>query len=105
MDCADLSLLLGIGYYTALDMAARNASVALACRNKDKGMEAVKKIQEETGNKKVRLYILDTSLMASVHQFVEEFKKNESRLDILINNAGIAGGGMLLEHNPIHFNM
>ena len=81
---------LGIGYYTALDLAKRNARVILACRSKDRGQAAVYKIRALAGKDNVHLRLVDMSLMKSVRQFAEEIIKEESRIDILINNAGIS---------------
>jgi len=81
----------GIGYYTALDLAARNGRVILAGRNLQKTEDAAARIRLETGNANVVAMLLDVSLMSDVRRFVEEFKKNETRLDILLNNAGVAG--------------
>ncbi|XP_060575354.1 retinol dehydrogenase 11-like [Ruditapes philippinarum] len=77
----------GIGFYTALDFARRNARVILASRNLVKGQRAVDKIQEKTGNKNVLAMKLDLNLMKSVREFVKLFKEKETRLDILVNNA------------------
>lgn len=81
----------GIGFFTAKDLAKRNARVILACRNMSKGQVAVDKIISETGNQNVVLRQLDLSLMKSVREFVKSFLSDEARLDILINNAGMAG--------------
>jgi len=84
-------LLPGIGFYTAQDLARRNARVILACRSQEKGEAAVRAIIEETGNTAVMYRHLDVSLLASVRGFVADFLSNETRLDILVNNAGVAG--------------
>lgn len=61
----------------------------MACRNFDKCEEARKEIIELTGNKNVFNRELDLSSLESIRKFAEKFLKEESRLDILINNAGI----------------
>ena len=63
----------------------------MAGRNKDKIDNAVDKIREDSGNPDVVSMILDVSSIKSVRRFAEEFKNTERRLDILINNAGMAG--------------
>ncbi|XP_057176513.1 retinol dehydrogenase 12 isoform X2 [Triplophysa rosa] len=83
----------GIGKATALDLARRGARVILACRNESKAQSAVAAIQRETGNKEVLYMHLDLASLQSVRSFAENFLKNESRLDILINNAGLLMGG------------
>lgn len=79
-----------IGFYTALDMAQRNARVILACRNVEMAHAAAADIQAKTGNRNVIVHHLDVSLLQSVHQFAKEIHEQEDRLDILINNAGTA---------------
>lgn len=79
----------GIGKQTAIDLAKRGAKIYLACRNFDKCDEARKEIIELTGNKNVFNSELDLSSLESVRKFSNKFLKEENRLDILINNAGI----------------
>ncbi|WAR22291.1 RDH11-like protein [Mya arenaria] len=80
----------GIGFCTAENLALRNARVILACRNEKKAKDAVQRIRAATGNKEVVYQHLDISLLSSVRTFVKQFLLEESRLDILINNAGVA---------------
>ncbi|KAI0229577.1 Retinol dehydrogenase 13 [Lamellibrachia satsuma] len=79
----------GIGKEVAKDLASRGARVILACRDVEKGQEAVKEITESTRSKNVVFYKLDLASFQSVKDFVTEFKQEENRLDVLINNAGI----------------
>lgn len=79
----------GIGKETALDLARRGASVYMACRDNLKCEEARQEIVKKTGNLNVFNRSLDLASLDSVRRFVAEFLKEESRLDVLINNAGI----------------
>ena len=81
----------GIGYFTALDFAGRNARVILACRNMDKAVAACSTIREETGNKNIVAKHLEVSSLRSVRRFVAEVMREETRLDVLVNNAGVLG--------------
>ena len=78
----------GIGKETALDFARRGARVILACRNPAKGEEAAKEIRELTDNDQVVFRLLDNASLESVRSFAETILKEESRLDVLVNNAG-----------------
>lgn len=60
-----------------------------ACRDKKKGNQAAEQLKKETGNPNVESMQLDLSSYASVKEFVEEFKKKQLPIDILINNAGM----------------
>lgn len=48
-------------------------------------------IVRQTGNKSVVVMRLDLSSQQSVRDFAKEFLRNETRLDVLIHNAGYAG--------------
>ncbi len=79
----------GIGYEMARALSQKEAKVILACRNPDKGEEAVGRIGQEYPSAQVELLQLDLASLASIHRFAEEILRRYDRLDILINNAGI----------------
>ncbi|CAH1246350.1 RDH14 [Branchiostoma lanceolatum] len=81
----------GIGKATALELARRHARVILACRNKNKAEAARDDIIKVTGNTDVIVKEVDMSKLASVRTFAAEICKEEPQLDVLINNAGMAG--------------
>ncbi|KAL7885766.1 hypothetical protein AOLI_G00060610 [Acnodon oligacanthus] len=83
----------GIGKATALALALRGARVILACRSKQRGEDAMRDIRRESGNDEVVFMPLDLASMKSIRSFAETFLKSESRLDLLINNAGLAAPG------------
>lgn len=47
-------------------------------------------IISDSGNSNVELMALDLSSLDSVRKFASQVTKQESRLDVLINNAGVA---------------
>ncbi len=77
------------GKETAIDLAKRGAKVIIACRNKQKGNDALVDIKEKSGSSNVHLRLLDLASFASIRAFAADFIMSESRLDVLINNAGI----------------
>lgn len=79
----------GIGFETAIDLAKRGAKVYLACRNSRRGMEAQIEVDHYSGQRNSHFRELDLASMKSIRKFAEDFMKEESRLDILINNAGV----------------
>ncbi|CAK6984197.1 retinol dehydrogenase 12-like [Scomber scombrus] len=83
----------GIGKTTALDLARRGARVILACRDKQRAEAAVQEITRESGNSQVIFMQLDLASLKSVRSFAENFLRSETRLDLLINNAGLLLGG------------
>lgn len=79
----------GIGFETAAALAAKNAAVVMACRNRQKAEAAMAKIRERTPAAKIELIELDLGSLASVERFAEAFGANHNRLDLLVNNAGV----------------
>lgn len=79
----------GIGKENAIDLAERGGKVYIACRDVKRGEDALKEIKERSQSDKVIFLQLDLSSLASVREFSEKFHKLESKLHILINNAGV----------------
>lgn len=79
----------GLGYEDARALTRKGATVILACRDKDKGEEALSRIGMENPEATVELMQLDLADLASIRRFADEFKSKHERLDILINNAGL----------------
>eukprot|EP00903_Cladosiphon_okamuranus_P017006 g15675.t1 len=94
----------GLGYATTRELAKMGAKVTLACRNPDRGQQAVDKIKEEALEKPVKegvdllegltgvdvqVEVLDLGSLQSVIAFAQRFKTSGAKVDVLINNAGI----------------
>jgi NAD(P)-dependent dehydrogenase (short-subunit alcohol dehydrogenase family) len=79
----------GIGKETARGLAARGAKVVLACRDMAKAQAARDDIARTTGRDDVTAMALDLGSKASIRAFAEQFKASYSRLDVLVNNAGV----------------
>ena len=67
------------------------ARVILACRNVDKGFEAVNTLLVKTGSgqENVRVMKCDLCSLDSVRTFAQLYNEQEERLDVLICNAGL----------------
>ncbi|XP_071400165.1 dehydrogenase/reductase SDR family member 13-like [Centroberyx affinis] len=83
----------GIGKATARHLARRGARVVLACRSRGRAEAAISEIKQETSRSDVVFMQLDLGSLKSVRSFAENFLKTESRLDLLINNAGLVADG------------
>lgn len=79
----------GIGYEAARVLANKNAEVIIAVRSLDKGNAAAGKIRAQNKGANVKVMLLDLADLASVKSFSNEFKNGYSKLDLLINNAGV----------------
>lgn len=92
----------GIGKVTALELAKAGASVVLACRSESKALPVVQEILEAGGRAEFKP--LDLGSFDSVRAFVDSYKESGQAIDILINNAGLAGAqGLTKEGFEIHF--
>ncbi|XP_070403242.1 retinol dehydrogenase 14 [Nothobranchius furzeri] len=81
----------GIGKATVAGIVKLRGRVVMACRDLDRAKEAARDIQRETGADGSLLAVrqLDLGSLQSVSRFCEDFLKEEPRLDVLINNAGV----------------
>ncbi|KAJ7089873.1 hypothetical protein B0H15DRAFT_839583 [Mycena belliarum] len=81
----------GIGFEATKHLARMNPGrLILACRNQTKGEAALGKLKAETGYTKAELWIVDLADFASVKHFAQRFEQDGGRLDILVENAGVA---------------
>lgn len=79
----------GLGYETTLAFAQKDIHVILACRSEKKATDAMNRIKAVVPNAKLEFIPIDLMDLASVRAFAATFKQNHTRLDLLINNAGI----------------
>jgi NAD(P)-dependent dehydrogenase (short-subunit alcohol dehydrogenase family) len=79
----------GLGYETALALAAHGAHVVLAVRNLDKGKSAADLITRRNPGAAVSLVELDLTALASVREAAEQLRSGHDQIDLLINNAGV----------------
>ncbi len=61
----------------------------MGCRDLRKAEIAMKDIMDKNANANIVIMKLDLSSLKSVRNFAEKVSKQESYIDILINNAGI----------------
>lgn len=80
----------GIGKATTVDLLKQGGRVIMACRDRVRAEKAAREVLEEAGgNGEVSIKHLDLASLKSVHTFCEEIIKEESQIDVLINNAGV----------------
>lgn len=87
----------GIGKVTALELAKLGGKVILACRSEARAQPVVEEIIQETGNSDVRFEQLDLGDLNSVKACAERILATENKIDVLINNAGLAGSSGLTQ--------
>ncbi|MCB9786591.1 MAG: SDR family oxidoreductase [Deltaproteobacteria bacterium] len=81
----------GIGRVTAAELARAGARVVLACRSEEKTRPVIDAIRTETGNNEVEFLALDLANLAAVRRSAAELIERGYPIDVLINNAGLAG--------------
>ncbi|MGI9175314.1 MAG: SDR family oxidoreductase [Rhodothermales bacterium] len=79
----------GIGKATALELARQGHTVVMACRSQVRGEKAQAEIRAKSGNNRVDLLLADLASQADVRRLADSFKARYSRLDALVNNAGL----------------
>ena len=80
----------GLGFQTALHLAGAGAQVILAARDERKGENAVSRILAAYPSAQVTARQLDLASLESVAWFATRLMAEHERLDLLINNAGVA---------------
>lgn len=86
----------GIGEMIAAGFVANGARVYISSRKADVCDAAAERISSEFGGTCISLPA-DLSSLEGVKGFAEDFKSRESKLDVLINNAGVAWGAPIEE--------
>jgi NAD(P)-dependent dehydrogenase (short-subunit alcohol dehydrogenase family) len=79
----------GLGFGLARRLAAANADVVMAIRNRAKGEAAIEKIRATVPDAKLTIKTLDLSSLAAVAALGEQLNTEGRPIDILINNAGV----------------
>ncbi|MGB1040334.1 MAG: oxidoreductase [Flavobacteriales bacterium] len=79
----------GIGFETALDLYQKGAKVYVACRNEEKAKNAIERMKTQGGTGELIYGHLDLVSLNSVKEFANQVIEKESKLDLLINNAGV----------------
>jgi short-subunit dehydrogenase len=79
----------GIGQALALELAARGCDLALADRD-EAGLQAVAAEIGKTHSRKVTLHRVDVAEASEIEAFAQAATADHPRLNIVINNAGVA---------------
>lgn len=75
----------GLGLELTKQLLKEGANVAAIDINE----ENLKKLSEELNTKKLKTYVVDMGNVDSIKKFREDYKKDYTDVDIIINNAGI----------------
>ncbi|GHD81677.1 NAD(P)-dependent dehydrogenase (short-subunit alcohol dehydrogenase family) [Salinibacterium amurskyense] len=79
----------GLGLETSRALLKAGAHVVMTMRSEAKAQSTVATLQADLGDVSLETMLLDLADLESVRRFSEMFHGKHSRLDLLINNAGI----------------
>lgn len=79
----------GVGFHTVDEVAKHGARVYMGARSPSKAEDAIKRIRAETPAADVHFLQLELMDLQSVVAAAKQFKKKETKLHGLVNNAGI----------------
>jgi retinol dehydrogenase-12 len=82
----------GIGEVTARELARQGAHVVILARNRQKAERTQQAIVAATGNQRVDIVLADLSVLQQVRDVAAQLHDKYSRLDVLVNNAGLMFG-------------
>ena len=79
----------GIGLHTALGLARTGMRVVMAGRDRARTEAARHFVAERSGSDRVEIALADFSRLAEVRHLADEILATNTRLDLLVNNAGL----------------
>ena len=82
----------GLGRELAQALAKQGATLLLHGRDPKRGLETVREIKEATGNESIQFYRADLSSLREVVELARQLISGVTRLDVLVNNAGVGFG-------------
>ncbi|WP_104166572.1 oxidoreductase [Cryobacterium sp. N22] len=79
----------GLGFVTAVELAAHGAAVTLAVRDAARGVAAASRMRARLPDADLTVRVLDLASLDSIAAFAHGFAAETGRLDLLVNNAGV----------------
>ncbi|MBV1861456.1 MAG: SDR family oxidoreductase [Nannocystaceae bacterium] len=79
----------GLGLETTRMLTGCGAHVVMACRTAAKAEEAMETVRSQHAKASVEFMALDLADLASIRAFAGSFQEAHTKLDVLINNAGV----------------
>lgn len=91
----------GMGKEYVRDMARRNATIIMACRNVAKGDRCRQEIVTETGNDNIVIEKLDLASLKSVDEFCRKMEAEYKSIDVLVCFAAAVGASETFTENGL----
>ena len=81
----------GLGYCSSVMLAKKGATVVITCRSQEKVDDTIKRIQEESGSKKLHGLVMDQMDLTQVRDAAKMFLSWDMPLHGALLNAGLFG--------------
>lgn len=91
----------GIGKLTATKLAKDGHQIILHGRNSEKLENTISKIKENTTNNQISGFVSDLSDFKSIQKMTSELANAFSKIDVLINNAGVFNSSIEQNQNGL----
>src|SRR5690242_4387429 len=78
----------GVGFETAKQLAKRGATIAMVCRDEQRGEDAWARLAEVATGDAPELMLADLSSQAQIRNLADEIQGRYQHIDVLLNNAG-----------------
>ena len=95
----------GLGFEAAKQLAKQQHELILLCRNKEKGEQAVTDIKAFSNNNNIHLYTANLASQKSIEVAANNIKKDFTKIDVLLNNAGGVFSDFQLSEDGIEMTM
>ncbi len=79
----------GMGLAATVELLKKDYYVVMLCRSEQRGKEALQTAKQQSNREHAELMVCDLGSLHSIRQFAEAFNERFSKLDALINNAGV----------------
>ncbi|WP_136603889.1 SDR family oxidoreductase [Paenibacillus dokdonensis] len=79
----------GMGLASTVALAKQGAEVVMVCRSEQRGQAALAEAIRQSGSERIHLMLCDLGRLSSIRAFALAFTERYSRLDVLLNNAGV----------------
>lgn len=78
----------GVGFETAKELAKGGATIAMVCRDEQRGEDARARLAEVASGEAPELMLADLSSQAQIRDLAAEVQGRYEHIDVLLNNAG-----------------
>lgn len=95
----------GLGLEAANQLAKQQHEIIVLARNKEKAESAVAEIKAFSNNNKIHYYTANLSSQKSIEAAASQIKKDFTKIDVLLNNAGGVFSDFQLSEDGIEMTM